>query len=121
MVGTIAERTPRRGEGVNGPINRLEKFRKYKGGRKCRKFGSVVIPKNVHVTPFSPEGLINPILSTRFPGGPERANGLPGGHPDLDGGHLGLLENFSSGILVIEVFPAPFRPEEVEILSGSLL
>jgi hypothetical protein len=35
---------------------------------------SLSSPKNVHVTPFNPEGLINPILSTKFSGGLLRTN-----------------------------------------------
>jgi hypothetical protein len=66
------------------------------------------------MTPFRPKGLSNPILNARFPGGLEQVDGLPSGHPNLDGGHQGLLKNFPSGVLVIEMLPAPLGPEEVE-------
>ncbi len=43
------------------------------------------------MTPFSPEGLVNPILSDRVFSGQVGANGLPSGHANLDGGHPSLL------------------------------
>jgi hypothetical protein len=66
------------------------------------------------MTPFSLEGLINPNLNTRFLSGPERVDGLPSGHPNLDGGHPGLLKNILRGVLVVKVLAAPLRPKEVQ-------
>jgi hypothetical protein len=66
------------------------------------------------VTPFYPKGLINPSLNTRFPGGLKGVDGLPSGHPNLNGSHPGLLKDFPRGILVIEMLPASLRPKEVE-------
>jgi hypothetical protein len=66
------------------------------------------------VTPFHPKGLFNPNLNTIFPGGLEGVDGLPSGHPNLNSGHPRLLENFSKGVLVVKVLPAPLRLEEVE-------
>jgi len=66
------------------------------------------------MTPFRPKGLINPSPNTRFPGGPKGVDGLPSGHPNLNGSHSGLLKDFPRGILVIEVLPASLRPKEVE-------
>jgi hypothetical protein len=45
------------------------------------------------------------ILNTRFPGGPKGVDGLPSGHPNLNGSHPGLLKDFPRGILVIEMLP----------------
>jgi hypothetical protein len=66
------------------------------------------------VTPFRPKGLLNPSLNTRVPSGPKGINGLPSGHPNLNGCHLGLLKDFPKGILVIEMLLASLRPKEVE-------
>ncbi len=66
------------------------------------------------MTPFRAKGLINPSLNIRFTGGPKGVDGLPSGHPNLNGSHLGLLKDFPRGILVIEVLPASFRPKEVK-------
>jgi hypothetical protein len=43
-------------------------------------------------------------LNTRFPGGSKGVDGLPSGHPNLDGSHPGLLKDF----------PVTLRPKEVE-------
>jgi hypothetical protein len=66
------------------------------------------------VTPFCLKGLINPSLNTRFPGGPKGVDGLPSGHPNLNGSHLGLLKDFPRGILVIEMLLASLQPKEVK-------
>jgi hypothetical protein len=41
-------------------------------------------------------------------------DGLPSGHPNLNGSHPCLLKDFPRGILVSEMFPAFLRPKEVE-------
>jgi hypothetical protein len=66
------------------------------------------------VTPFHPKGLINPSLNTRVPGGSKGINGLPSGHPNLNGSHPSLLKDFPRGILVIEMLSASLRPKEVK-------
>ncbi len=43
-----------------------------------------------------------------------RSNGLPSGHADLNGGHLGLKENLVERIMINEVPLTPLRPEVVE-------
>jgi hypothetical protein len=58
--------------------------------------------------------MVNPSLNTRFPGGRKGIDGLPSGHPNLNGSHPGLLKDFPKGILVIEMLLASFRPKEVE-------
>jgi hypothetical protein len=58
--------------------------------------------------------LINPSLNTRFPSGAKGVDGLPSGHPNLNSSHLGLLKDFSRGILVIEMLSASLRPKKVK-------
>ncbi len=43
-----------------------------------------------------------------------RSNGLPSGHIDLNGGHLGLKKNLFERVLVTKVPSALFGPEVVE-------
>ncbi len=43
-----------------------------------------------------------------------RSNGLPRGHTDLNGSHLGLSDNLNGGVLFTEVFPTSLQPEVVE-------
>jgi len=66
------------------------------------------------MTPFRLKGLINLSLNTRFLDGPKRVDGLPSGHPNLNGSHPSLLKDFAKGILVIEMLPASLRPKEIE-------
>jgi hypothetical protein len=42
------------------------------------------------------------------------SNSFLGGHADLDGGHLGLVEDPLEGVLVAKVPSAPLGPEIVE-------
>jgi hypothetical protein len=44
------------------------------------------------VAPFRPKGLIDIILNIRFMGGSEGIDGFPGGHPNLNSSHLGLMD-----------------------------
>jgi hypothetical protein len=64
--------------------------------------------------PFRPTGLINPSLNIRFQGGLKGVDGLPSGHPNLNGSHPSLLKDFPRGILVIKVLSTSFQPKEVE-------
>ncbi len=66
------------------------------------------------MTPFRPKGLINPSLNTRFLGGSKGVDGLPSGHPNLNGSHSGLLKDFFRGILIIDMLLASLRSKEVE-------
>jgi hypothetical protein len=43
-----------------------------------------------------------------------RSNGLPRGHTDLNGGHLGLGENRFEGVIVLKVFSTSFSPEAID-------
>jgi hypothetical protein len=53
-------------------------------------------------------------LNIRVPGGPKGINGLPSGHPNLNGSHPSLVKDFLKGILVIKMLLASFRPKEVK-------
>ncbi len=66
------------------------------------------------MTPFRPKGLINPSLNIRFLGGSKGVDGLPSGHPNLNGSHPGLLKDFPRGILIIEMLPTSLQSKEVE-------
>lgn len=41
-------------------------------------------------------------------------DGFPGSHTDFDDGHPSLLDNVSTGILAVKMYPASFRPKEGE-------
>ncbi len=97
------------GRGAIAPST-IREIQEVQGGQEAPHNGGVVLPEDVHVTPFNPEGLLNSILSDWVPSGPTKANGLLSGHTDLDSGRLGLLEDLSRGDLVIKVLPGPFEP-----------
>jgi hypothetical protein len=65
------------------------------------------------MTPLCLKGLIDLNLDTMLSGGLEGVDGFPSGHPNLDGGHPGLMENVSR-VLVVKMLPASFGPKEVE-------
>ncbi len=74
----------------------------------------IVRPENVQVKPFFPKSNLNAPLNDRVPGGTVGSNGLPSGHTDLNRCHPGLQEDFFQGVLIVEVFSTPFRPEVVQ-------
>ncbi len=76
--------------------------------------GGIILSQNVHVKPLSSEIWLNASLNIRVLGGPVRSNGLPRGHTDLNGSHLGLSDNLNGGVLFTEVFPTSLQPEVVE-------
>jgi hypothetical protein len=47
-------------------------------------------------------------------GGAKGVDGLPSGHPNLNGSHLGLLKDFPRRILIIEMLSASLRPKEIQ-------
>jgi hypothetical protein len=49
---------------------------------------------------------MNLSLNTRFWGAPKGVDGLLSGHPNFNNSHVGLLKDFSTGILVIEMLSA---------------
>jgi hypothetical protein len=66
------------------------------------------------MAPLRPKGLVDPILNIRFTCGLERVDRFLGGHPNLNGGHPGLLEKIAEGILGVKGHPTSFGPKEVE-------
>ncbi len=92
----------------------IKEIQEVQRGQEAPHDGGAIIPKDAQVTPFHPKGLINPSLNIRFPSGPKGVDGLPSGHPNLNGSHLGLLKDFPRGILVIEMLPTSLRPKEIE-------
>ncbi len=70
--------------------------------------GKAILPKDIQMTPFRPKGLINIILNTKLTSGSEGVDGFQCGHPNLNGGHLNLLENIAKGILNVKVHPTSF-------------
>ncbi len=69
--------------GRQQPHQSLEKLRKYKGGEQAPRNGSLALPKDAAVKPFSPKGKLNAILIVLSPILARRSNGLPGGHAHL--------------------------------------
>jgi hypothetical protein len=55
-----SQETPRRG-GRQQPHQSSREIQKIQGGEEAPHNGGAVLPKDVQMTPFSPEGLINPI------------------------------------------------------------
>jgi hypothetical protein len=51
-------------------------------------------------------------MNTRFSGGPKGVDGLPSGHPNLNGSHPCLLKDFPRGILVIEMLRTSLQPKD---------
>jgi len=66
------------------------------------------------LAPLRPKGLVDPILNTRLTCGSEGVDRFPSGHPNLNGGHPGLLEKIIGGVLGVKVHPTSFKPKEVE-------
>ncbi len=94
-----------RGEGGNSPITTLIKVQEVQRGQEAPHDGSVVLPKDVRMTPPRLRGLVNSIVNAKLPGGSEVVDGFPSSHPNLDDGHPGLLEHVFRGILVVEIHP----------------
>jgi hypothetical protein len=66
------------------------------------------------VASFRPKGLIDSIINTRPTSGFEGIDGFPSGHPNLNIGHPGLMENIVGGVMNVKMHPTSFRPKEVE-------
>jgi hypothetical protein len=76
--------------------------------------GGAILPKDVQMTPFSLEGLINTILNGGVPSGSMKANIFPGGHANFNRGHPGLLEHLSKRVLTTEMHSTSLEREIVE-------
>jgi hypothetical protein len=67
--------------GRQQPHQSLEKLRKYKGGSKAPRNGSLALPKEVVVKPFSLKGFLNANLSVQSQNCKEYYKGEGGGFP----------------------------------------
>ncbi|CAN5969225.1 unnamed protein product [Sphagnum jensenii] len=76
--------------------------------------GGIVLPEDVPVKPFLSKSNLNSSLNVRVLVGAMGSDGFPGGHADLNDGHLGLMENPFEGVLVTEVPLAPLGLKVVE-------
>jgi hypothetical protein len=104
---------PLRG-GRQHPHQSLEKLRKYKGGEHAPRNGSLALPKDAAVKPFSLKGKLNAILIVLSPILAQRSNGFPGGHAHLRRSFPRLEQNPFEGVLAIKVPSASFGPEIIE-------
>ncbi len=100
--------------GRQQPLQSLEKLRKYKGGEHAPRNGSLALPKDVAVKPFSLKGLLNAILIILIPKLTRGLEGPLGGHADLGRSFPRLKENTLEGVLVVEVFATFLGPEIVK-------
>jgi hypothetical protein len=96
--------------GRQQPHQSLEKLRKYKGGEQAPRNGSLALPKDAAVKPFSPKGKLNAILIVLSPILARRSNGLPGGHAHLRRSLPRLEQDPFEGVLAIKVPSASFGP-----------
>jgi hypothetical protein len=74
----------------------------------------MVIPKDVHVQPFSSKSKLNSSLNVRIFVKVRGSNGFPGGHADFNSGHPGLLEHPFEKVAIAEVPSAPLGPKVVQ-------
>jgi hypothetical protein len=92
----------------------IRKIEKVQGGEQTPRNGSLTLPKDVAVKPFSLKGKLNAILIVLSPILARRSNGLPGGHAHLRRSFPRLEQNPFEGVLAIEVPSASFGPEIIE-------
>ncbi len=92
----------------------IRKIEKLQGGEQAPRNGSLALPKNAAVKPFSLKGKLNSILIVLSPILARRSNGLPGGHAHLCRSFPRLEQNPFKGVLAIEVPSASFGPEIIE-------
>ncbi len=112
----------RRGEVQGEPFARREtttlsvirQMKKVQGGEQAPRNGSLALPKDVAVKPFSLKGMLNAILFVLIPSLTRGPDGPPGGHANLGRSLPRLKENFLEGVLAIEVFATSLGPEVVE-------
>ncbi len=104
---------PLRG-GRQQPHQSLEKFIKYRGGRKCHPMVVSSCPRMFMCNHsfLKANSMLDWMAGVL--GGAVRSNGLPSGHTNLDRSHLGLGENMLERVKAVEVLSAPFGPEIVE-------
>jgi hypothetical protein len=92
----------------------IREIKKVQRGEEAPRNGSLALPKDVAVKPFSLKGLLNAILIILIPkltGGPD---GPPSGHVDLGRSFPQLKESLLEGVLAVKVFATSLGPEIVE-------
>jgi len=92
----------------------IREIKKVQGGQQVPRNGSLALPKDVAVKPFSLKGLLNVILIILIPKLTRGPDGPPGGHADLGRSLPRLKENSLEGVLAVEVFATSLGPEIVE-------
>jgi hypothetical protein len=92
----------------------IRKIQKVQRGKEMPPDGGIVFPEDAQMKPFFPKSYLNSSLNVRVLVGAMRFDGFRGGHADLNGGHLGLMEYPFEGVMVLEVPSTPFGPEVVE-------
>ncbi len=88
----------------------IRKIEKVQGGEQAPRNGSLALPKDVAVKPFSPKGKLNAILIILGPILARGSNGLPGGHAHLRRSLPRLEQDPFEGVLAIKVPSASFGP-----------
>ncbi len=112
-LGGVAEGEPFVGREATAP-SIIREIKKVQGGEQAPRNGSLALPKDLAVKPFSLKGLLNAILIVLVPILVRGSNGPPGGHADLGHGLPKLKKNALEGVLAVEVFATSLRPEIVE-------
>jgi len=92
----------------------IREIKKIQGGEQVPRNGSLALPKDVAVKPFSLKGLLNAILIILIPNLMRGPDGLPGGHANLGRSFPRLKENSHEGVLAVEVFATSLGLEVVE-------
>jgi hypothetical protein len=90
----------------------IRKIEKVHGGEHAPRNGSLALPKDAAMKPFSFKGKLNAILIVLSPILARRFNGLPGGHAHFHRSFPRLEQNPFEGVLVIKVRSASFGPEQ---------
>ncbi len=82
----------------------IKEIKKVQGGEQAPRNGSLALPKDVAVKPFSLKGMFNAILFVLIPSLMRGPDGPPSGHADLGRSLPRLKENSLEGILAVEMF-----------------
>ncbi len=92
----------------------IRKIEKVQGGEQVPRNGSLALPKDVAVKPFSLKGLLNAILIVLSPILARKSNSLRGGHAHLRRSFPCLEQDSFEGVHAIKMPSASFKPEIVE-------
>jgi len=92
----------------------IRKIEKVQGGEQAPRNGSLALPKDAAMKPFSLKGKLNAIMIVLSPILARLSNGLPSGHAHLCRRFPRLEQNPFKGVLAVKVPSASFRPEIIE-------